>query len=190
MKLKIYIPISITAIAILLFAGIFANAAQSSATFKLTVTRNSSDRTIYDGAVLDNQVRLSSNVGGIKTIYIFNGTDIFMLTPAIKTATKIPSKDIPLVTGSEWQDWVSEPARINPLTFAGILKLSGDFSGTKQFGADNSLKADFENGILKTLTFKDSETNSPVTYSWTEINTESLPKAADFQIPDDYMVTE
>lgn len=179
----------ILAIPALIYAG-GESSSDNGYTFTLEISNPGSDRITFNGSVLGDNMKLSSTVGGIQTVNLITGGKFFVLTPAIKTATELDLPDAPSPDGETWQEWLSEPAHINPLNFARIAGAARDADGEVTFGADGCITALFTDGRLASLWFPANGSREEVMYNYSNFEEDSELSRADFQVPDDYLVTE
>jgi len=146
------------------------------------------DRTVeFKGAALGEDCSLTGVVGGIETVILLTGGKLYTLTPAIKTASEIDIPDPPDVDAARWPEWLTEPGRVNPLTFAKLIGLTDDFNGKKAIGEGETVGLEFTSGVLDCICFPNPEGEGTITYTYTDFESDPGIKSEDFAIPPDYL---
>lgn len=148
------------------------------------------DSVEFTGTALGRNSRLEGRVGGILSVKLLSDGQLFILTPAIKTAQEIDSPDIPDNGSDTWPEWLSEPGRINPLTFAGSIGQDDDVSGTVEPGRGGQVSVVFEDGMLKSVRFPNQAGEGMITYTYSGFEVDGDLTVGNFEIPDDYLLTD
>jgi hypothetical protein len=181
--------IAFLALSISLFAG-GNNPDNSGIRFIMVMDVPGQDTVEFDGRVLRDNCRLEGLVGRIESVILLTGGDLFVLTPAIKTAREIDNPGIPGNDSTTWSEWLIEPGRINPLNFGESLGVSDEGNESLQVGSSGQIDLNFENGILKSVRFANPDGEGEVIYTYRDFESDSDIKHRDFEIPDDYLMTE
>jgi hypothetical protein len=162
----------------------------SGMTFTMVMEVPGQDTVEFSGTALDENSRLEGQVGGIECVKLLSEGNLYILTPAIKTARKMDNPDSPGSTSDSWPEWLSEPGRVNPLTFASAIGQPDDVSDTIAIGQGGRVTAVFEDGILKSIRFPNSDGDGTVSYTYRNFEDDSDLTAGDFQVPDDYLMSD
>jgi len=164
--------------------------AETGMRFDMTMNVPGRDPVELSGAALGTDSSLAGTLGGITTRTILTGGRLYSLNPSIKTAREIENPPPPATDEDGWAEWLIEPGRINPLTFATTVAMASDFDGETTFGDDESVNAVFDHGKLSSIEFDVPEQDEPVTYTYSGFEEDEDISPADFDIPDDYILTE
>ena len=164
------------------------SAADESAGYRFTLTISSQgiDPVVLDGAVLGDKVLLRGDVQGIETKYLLTQDCLYILTPAIHSATEVENIDPPSRNSGDWSEWLLEPGRVNPLTFAGMIGEDSDKDGSVDFGRDGAVEAVFDTGRLTRLSFPSPSDETSIVYSYTDFMEDPDLSASDFEVPEGY----
>jgi len=157
--------------------------------FTLVIESTDSDSVEFEGLVHDGNIRLCESVSGIETVAVLTDDGLFIMTPAIMTATEIEEMDPPSVDEVGWVEWLMEPGRINPMTFATMLELEDDYDESFEFG-DGEVTALFSGGILESLSFPTPSDEGTITYTYSGFEEEGNINPADFEVPASYRITD
>ena len=160
------------------------------ATFTLVMEVPGQNNVEFSGAALSDDSRLEGRVGGIESVKLLSDGHLYILTPAIKTAREIDNPGIPGANSDSWPEWLSEPGRINPLSFAEATGQADDISDTVRIGQGGQVSATFEDGILKSIRFPNPDGDGSITYTYRNFESDSDLTASDFEVPDDYLTTD
>jgi hypothetical protein len=181
---------SLTVIALLIFGIVASFAAENSTgySFNLSIESPGHDRTEFDGKLLGDDMLLDGTVGGIETINLLTGGHLYVLTPAIKTASEVEGQSLSGRNSSNWPQWLLEPGRVNPMTFLDSVGGESGLSDTIGFGANNEVEAVFEDGNLTSLSFPEPDGHGRITYHYSNFTEDSDITQADFQIPEGYRI--
>ncbi|HDS30639.1 MAG TPA: hypothetical protein ENN67_06310 [Firmicutes bacterium] len=195
-KKKSFLSYSAIAMALLvILAGVVLGQSSSNATpamkFRLVVESPGGESSSFAGAVLNDYLRLKGSVAGIETAMIKAGDgEIYILTPAIRTARKLENPDVPDSESADWSEWLIEPARVNPFTFAGLIGKDSKIDGQVRFGAGNRIDSRFSDGVLQTLSFPSPSGDGTIKYTYSDFVEDAELKRSDFDIPEGFIVTE
>ncbi|MCX6645918.1 MAG: hypothetical protein NTY09_06140 [bacterium] len=160
------------------------------ATFTMVMEVPGQDTAEFSGMAFGENSRLEGQIGGIDSVKLLSGGKLYILTPAIKTAREMDNPDTPGSTSDSWLDWLSEPGRINPLTFASAIGQPDDVSDTIELGQGGRVTVVFEDGILNSIRFPNSDGDGMVAYTYRNFEDDSDLTASDFQVPGDYLMTD
>jgi hypothetical protein len=180
---------SIVLVAVLGLTSLIALAIEpdEGVTFKLVIS-GTGEEIVFSGYAMDQDVKLVSNVSGIETDNLFTGGDLYVINPAIKTASTVETPSVPSRDSSDWIDYLSEPARINPANFHSLIGAVSSVNGIVTFGASPQITAKFNAGVLTELRIPSR--SSEAVYSYSDVSASNSVKASDFAVPSGYLVTE
>jgi len=156
-------------------------------TFTMVMQVGDRDPVEFEGIALGNNLRLSGGVGGIETVTLLAGSDLWILTPSVKTARKVDNPAPPAMDESGWVDWLIEPGRINPMKFAALLGLADDVDGDRPAGTGGGIKFSFDDGTLLSVEFPAGRGDGQVSYTYSDIERDNGITQADVSIPADFM---
>jgi len=155
----------------------------------MTLDSTGRDSVEFQGAALADNLRLAGRVGGIESVILNRSGTIYVLTPAIKTFREIENPSPPLDTGN-WPEWLIEPGRINPFSFAGLVGLNDAVSGRRTLGDSGDVEATFDDGFLTSISFPVLSGDGNITYSYSGVETDDDVTAGLFEVPEDYLLAE
>ena len=193
MDLKKHIAIPLICLILLLTAGqmiVYAGGQAHGFSFTMVMQAGDRDPVEFEGCTLGDSLCLSAATGGIATVTLLLGSDLYILTPSVKTARKVDNPPPPDLDEGGWIDWLVEPGRINPMNFAGIIGLDDDFSGQITAGAGGGVKFTFDDGELRTVEFPMGRLGGSVVYRYSEIESDNSVSASDVSIPSDFLVID
>jgi hypothetical protein len=154
--------------------------------FTMTMANPGQDNVTFSGSALGGDLSLKSKIGAIETIDLMSGGKLYILTPAIQTARGLDNPAPPSSDSSGWPSWLIEPARVHPLTFAGIIGQQSDVKGEVLFGSDGKISANFESGRLVLLKFPSPSGKGTVTYTYSDFKEDKALQASEFEVPANY----
>ena len=154
--------------------------------FTMTMASPGQDDVVFSGNVLGGDMSLRGRVGGIETVDLLTGGKLYLLTPAIRTAKELDNPDPPGRNTDDWPEWLLEPGRVNPLTFASVLGEDSDKNGQVNFGADGKVEAVFDHGKLGELHFPSPSDGGTITYTYSDFEQDASLTKADFEVPEGY----
>ncbi len=184
------ILLTLLALALILGACASGRAAEGTARdgTRFAMAMETPDRTVeFKGAALGEDFSLTGVVGGIETIISLTGGKLYTLTPAIKTASEIDIPEAPDVDAAGWPEWLTEPGRVNPLTFATLIGLTDDFNGKKAIGENETVGLEFTSGVLDCASFPNPEGEGTISYTYSDFESDPTIKSEDFAVPPDYL---
>ncbi len=157
--------------------------------FVMSMSSPGRDAVEFQGAAMGSNFRLAGRVGGIESVVLNRNGTIYVLTPAIKTYREIDNPSPPVDTGN-WSEWLLEPGRINPFSFAELVGLDDDISGRTIVGDGGDVVSNFEDGVLASISFPVLSGEGNITYTYSGFETdEDLPSDL-FTVPSDYLLSE
>ena len=159
-------------------------------TFSMTMESPGRDPVLFSGAALGGDMKLVAKIGGIETVNLLTGGSLYILTPAIRTAREVENPDPPARDSGEWPEWLIEPGRVSPLTFAEVLGEDGEVDGQVRFGAGTRVDARFDHGRLVQLRFPSPSGEGSVVYIYGDFEEDADLASEDFQVPSGYKITE
>ena len=192
-RMRIYVTIGIAILAIFVLGQTVAMAGggrESGMRFSMEVQAPERDPVEFEGIVLGGNQKLSSVAGSIDTVSLLIGSKWYHLTPAIKTARLTENPPAPGVGEDGWVEWLIEPGRINPLAFAERVGKDSGFTGTVNAGPGARVHFVFSDGRLGSVEFPAGRGNGVIKYICSDFETDNSVKAADLEIPSDYLVIE
>ena len=158
--------------------------------FDMTMEAPGRDTVDFSGAVLNGDHSLAGVIGGITTRTVMTGGRLYSLNPAIKTAREVENPATPAADEDGWVVWLTEPGRINPLTFRSAAGVGTSFDGEVTLGDTEDIEVVFDNGRLVSISFGIPRQDGSVVYTWSNYEEDEDISPADFSIPDDYSVSE
>lgn len=158
--------------------------------FNMIMTAPGRNPVEFTGLAMEDNIRLEGVIGGIETVTLLADGTLYSLTPAIKTFSELDNPPPPSMNSSGWTDWLIEPGRINPLTFAGLIGEDSDVDGRISAGNDDGVEFAFDSGRLTSVRFPGARGNGVVSYTYSDFETDADISGADFRIPDDYTSLE
>ncbi len=158
--------------------------------FVMVMNAPGRDAVEFTGAALGDDCRLKGVVGGIETVNLLTGGRLYVLNPAIKTAREIDNPRPPGLDEAGWAEWLIEPGRVNPLSFAEMAGLDRDIDGEMFAGERDEVALEFEDGRLVFVEFPKPGGGGRISYEYSDFEADSDISERDFEIPGDFLLSD